>query len=99
MVGLKRLSCLGQDRRMSGHEVAVGGQSCSGSIPCPIDTTSRVGHKLPQQLSLLISGLKDRGDSLSQGRQQRRVLARLSFLGLSPFVVSVYHSIIQTSYH
>jgi hypothetical protein len=99
MVGLKRLSCLGQDRRMSGREVAVGGQSWSGSIPYPIDTTSRVGHKLPQQLSLLISGLKDRGDSLSQGRRRRRVLARLSFLGLSPFVVSVYHSIIQTSYH
>jgi hypothetical protein len=73
MVGLKRLSCLGEDRRMSGREVTVGGQSWGGSIPCPIATTSRVANELPQQLSLLVSELKDRGDSLSQGRWQRWV--------------------------
>jgi hypothetical protein len=59
VVGLKRLSCLGEERRMRGREVAVGGQSWSWSIPCPIATTGGVGHKLPQQLGLLVAGLKD----------------------------------------
>jgi hypothetical protein len=94
MVGLKRLSCLGEERRMSGREVVVGGHCWSGSIPYPIVTTSRVGHKLPQQLSLLISGLKDRGDSLSHGRRQRWVPVSLGVLGPSPSIVSVHHSII-----
>jgi hypothetical protein len=67
MVGLKRLSYLGEERRVSGCEVVVASQSWSRSIPYPIFTTSRVGDKLLQQLGLLISGLKDRGDSLSQG--------------------------------
>jgi hypothetical protein len=66
MIGLKRLSCLGEERRMSGHEVAVGGQSWSWSIACPMATMSRVGHKLPQQLGLLVSRLQDQGNSLSQ---------------------------------
>jgi hypothetical protein len=57
MVGLKRLSCIGAERRMSGCDVIVGGQSWSGSIPCPMDTTSKVDHKLPQQLDVLVSGL------------------------------------------
>jgi hypothetical protein len=57
MVGLKRLSCLGEERWMSGREVAIGGWS--GSIPFPIATMSRVGHKLPQQLGLLVSRLND----------------------------------------
>jgi hypothetical protein len=35
VVGLKRLSCLGEERRMHSREVAVGGQSWSGSISCP----------------------------------------------------------------
>jgi hypothetical protein len=64
VVGLKRLSCLGEERWMHSHEVAVGGQSWS--IPCPIASTGGVGNELPQQLDLLISGLKDRSDRLSQ---------------------------------
>jgi hypothetical protein len=59
MIGLKRLSCLGEERRVSDREVSVGGRSRSESISCPIATTSRVGHELPQQLGLLIVGLKD----------------------------------------
>jgi hypothetical protein len=66
VVGLKGLSCLGEERRVRTCEVAVGGQSWSGSISCPIATTGRVGNELPQQLSLLIAALKDRGDRLSQ---------------------------------
>jgi hypothetical protein len=93
------LSCLGEKQWMSGREVIVGGQSWTGSIPCPISTTSRVGHKLPLQFGLLASGLKDRGDSLSQGQRWRRIPVSLSVLGPNPSVMSVHHSIIQTSYH
>jgi hypothetical protein len=66
VVGLKRLSCLGEKRRMRSREVAVGGRSWSWSIACPITTTGGVGHELPQQFSLLIAGLKNRGNRLSQ---------------------------------
>jgi hypothetical protein len=45
--GLKRLSCLGEERRMRSHEVTVGGWSWSWSIPCPIATPGGVGNKLP----------------------------------------------------
>jgi hypothetical protein len=54
VISLERLSYLSEERRVSGHKVAVGGRSWSGSIPCPIATMSRVGHKLPQQLSMLV---------------------------------------------
>jgi hypothetical protein len=47
VIGLKTLSCLGEERRVSGREVAVGGRSWSGSISCPIATMSGVGHELP----------------------------------------------------
>jgi hypothetical protein len=57
VVGLKRLSCLGEERWMRSHEVAVGGRSWS--IPCPIATTGGVGNEVPQQLGLLITGLKN----------------------------------------
>jgi hypothetical protein len=66
VVDLKRLSCLSEERQVSGREVAVGGRSWSGSISHPIATTSRVGHELPQQLGLLVAGLNDRDDCLSQ---------------------------------
>jgi hypothetical protein len=56
VVGLKRLSCLGEERRVPSREVAVGGQSWSGSISCPNATTGGVDNELPQQLSLLIVG-------------------------------------------
>jgi hypothetical protein len=46
VIGLERLSCLGEERRMSGHKVAVGSQSWSRSIPCPMTAASRVGHQL-----------------------------------------------------
>jgi hypothetical protein len=46
VIGLERLSCLGEERRVSGREVTIGSQSWSGSIPCPMATTSRVGHQL-----------------------------------------------------
>jgi hypothetical protein len=46
VVDLERLSCLGEERRVSGREVAVGGRSGSRSISCPIATMSRVGHEL-----------------------------------------------------
>jgi hypothetical protein len=64
VVNLKRLSCLGEERRMRSHEVAVGGRSWS--IPHPIATTGGVGNELPQQLGLPVAELKDRGDLLSQ---------------------------------
>jgi hypothetical protein len=41
---LERLSCLGEERRVSSRKVDVDGRSWSGNIPCPIATTSRVGH-------------------------------------------------------
>jgi hypothetical protein len=59
VVGLKRLSCLGEEWWVHSREVAVGGQSWSGSISCPIATMGGVGNELPQQLGLLIVGLKD----------------------------------------
>jgi hypothetical protein len=96
---LERLSCLGEEWRVSGHEVAVGGQRWSGSIPCPIATTGRVGHQLVQQLGLLIPGLKYRGDSLSQTWRRRWVPVSLSVLGPNTSFASVHHSIIQTRYH
>jgi hypothetical protein len=100
VVGLERLSCIGEERRMSGREVAVSGRSWSGSISCPIATMSRVGHELPQQLSLLVVRLEDRGDDLSQGRWQRWVWPiRLRGLGISPSIMSVHHFVIQTSGH
>jgi hypothetical protein len=99
VISLERLYCLGEERRVSGCEIIVGGQSWSESIPYPIATLSRVGHKLPQQLGQLISGLKDRGDSLSQGQWRRRVPVSLGTLGSNPSVASDHHSIIQTSYH
>jgi hypothetical protein len=66
VIGLEGLSCLGEERRVSGREVSVGDQSWSESIPCSIATMSGVGYELPQQLGLLIAGLKDRGDHLSK---------------------------------
>jgi hypothetical protein len=99
VIGVKRLSCLDEERLVSGHEVTVGGWNWSGSIPCLMATTNRVGHQLPQQLGLLVMRLKDRSDRLSQGRWRRRVPVRLRVLGLSPSVVSVHYSIIQTRYH
>jgi hypothetical protein len=47
VVGLKRLSCLGEERRVRSREVAICGQSWSGNISCPIFTTGRVGNELP----------------------------------------------------
>jgi hypothetical protein len=46
VISLERLSCLSEERWVSGHEVAVGGWSGSGSIAVPIATMSRVGHEL-----------------------------------------------------
>jgi hypothetical protein len=46
MIGLERLSCLGEEQRVSGYKVAVGSQSSSRSIPCPMAATGRVGHQL-----------------------------------------------------
>jgi hypothetical protein len=66
VVGLQRLSYLCEERWVHSREVVVGGQSRSWSISYPIATTGGVGNKLPQQLGLLILGLKDRGDRLSQ---------------------------------
>jgi hypothetical protein len=59
VVGLKGLSCLGEERWMHSREVDVGGRSWSWSIPCPITTTCGVGHELPKQLGLLVVGHKD----------------------------------------
>jgi hypothetical protein len=47
VISLERLSCLSEEGWVSGHEVIVGGWRWSGSIPCPMATTSRVGHHLP----------------------------------------------------
>jgi hypothetical protein len=99
VISLERLSCLSEERWVSGCEVVVRDRSWSGSISCPIATTGRVGHELTQQLGLLILGLKDRGDSLSQTWWRRQIPVYLRVLGPSPSVVSVHHSIIQTRYH
>jgi hypothetical protein len=99
VVSLKRLSCLGEEWQVSGREVTVGGRSWSGSISCPIATTSRVGHELTQELGLLVSGLKDRGDRLSQTWRWGWVPVSLGVLGPSPSVASVHYSAIQTHYH
>jgi hypothetical protein len=47
VIDLERLSCLGEERRVCGHKVAIGSRSWSRSIPCPMATTSRVFHQLP----------------------------------------------------
>jgi hypothetical protein len=82
---------------MRSREVAVGGRSWS--IPCPIATTGGVGNELLQQLGLLVVGLKDRGDRLSQTWRWRRVTVSLRVLGPILHVVSVHHFAIQTHYH
>jgi hypothetical protein len=46
MVSLKRLSYLGEERRVRSREVAVRGRSWS--ISCPIATTGGVGNELSQ---------------------------------------------------
>jgi hypothetical protein len=97
VISLERLSYLGEERRVSGCEVTEGGWS--GIILGPIATTSRVGHELTQQLGLLVLGLKDRGDRLSQPWRWRLVPISLGALGPSPSITSVHHSVIQTYYH
>jgi hypothetical protein len=99
VVGFKRLSCLGEERRMRSREVVVGGRSWSWSISCPIVTTGGVGNELSQQLGLLVAGLKDRSDRLSQAWRWRRIPVPLRVLGLISHVAGVHHSTIQTSYH
>jgi hypothetical protein len=99
VIGLERLSCLGEERWVSGHKVIVGSRCWSGSIPCPMAAMSRVGHQLSQQLGLLIPGLKDQSNRLSQGPRQRRVPVWVSGLGITPSIVIVHHSVIQTSHH
>jgi hypothetical protein len=44
---------------------------------------ARVGHQVSQQLSLLITGLKDRSNRLSQGRRRRWVPVWVSGLGIT----------------
>jgi hypothetical protein len=66
VVGLKRLSRLNEGRRVCSRKVVVGDRSWSWSIFGPIATTGGVGNELPQQLGLLVMGLKDRDDRLSQ---------------------------------
>jgi hypothetical protein len=66
VIGLERLFCLGEERRVSGREVAIGCRSWSGSISCPIAPMIGVVHETTQQLGLFIPGLKDRSDRLSQ---------------------------------
>jgi hypothetical protein len=46
VIGLKRLSYLSEERRVSGREVAIGGWSWSRSISCPIAPMSGVSHEL-----------------------------------------------------
>jgi hypothetical protein len=101
VVGPKRLSCLGEERRMRSREVTVGGRSWSWSwsIPCPIATTGGVGHELPQQFSLLVVGLEDRGDRLSQTWRWRRIPVPLGVLSPISHVMSVHHSVIQAGHH
>jgi hypothetical protein len=46
VIGLERLSCLGEEWWVSGRKVAIGSGSWSGSVPHPMATVSRVGHQL-----------------------------------------------------
>jgi hypothetical protein len=95
--GLKRLSCLSEERRVRSREVTVGGRSWS--ISGSIATTVGVGNELPQQLGLLIVGLKDRGDRLSQTWRWRRISVPLGVFGPISHIARVHHSAIQTCYH
>jgi hypothetical protein len=99
VVGLQRLSCLGEERRVCSYKVVVGGQSWSWSISRPIATTGGVSNELPLQLGLLVVGLKDRGDRLSQTWRWRWIPVPLGVLGPISHVVSVHHYVIQTCYH
>jgi hypothetical protein len=93
VVGLQRLSCLGEMRRVRSRKVTLGGRSWS--ISCPIATMGGVGNELPQQLGLLVAELKDRGDRLSQTWQWRRIPVPLGVLSPISHVASVHHSAIQ----
>jgi hypothetical protein len=99
VIGFERLSCLSEEQRVSGREVTAGGRSWTGSISYPNALASRVARELPQQLGLLVMGLKDQGDRLSQTWRWRRVPVSLGALDPSPSVVSVHHSVIQTCCH
>jgi hypothetical protein len=46
VIGLERLSCLGEEQRVSGRKVTIGSQSWSGIIPHPMAAASRIGHQL-----------------------------------------------------
>jgi hypothetical protein len=46
VVCLKRLSYLGEERRVRSRKITVGGWSWSWSISCPISTTGGVGNEL-----------------------------------------------------
>jgi hypothetical protein len=97
VIGLGRLSCLGEERRVSGHEITVGSWSWRGSIPCPLAATSRGGRQLSQQLNLLITG----GSMQSLEPRSAAEVGPIwvSGLGITPSIVSVHHSAIQTSHH
>jgi hypothetical protein len=43
MIGLQRLSCFHEERRVSSHKVSRGGQSWSGGVPSPIASMSWSG--------------------------------------------------------
>jgi hypothetical protein len=46
VIALQRLFCFSKDKRMSSHKISIGGRSLSWGVPCPIATTSVVGHEL-----------------------------------------------------
>jgi hypothetical protein len=100
VVGFQRLSCLSEERRVSGREVLIGGRCLSMIIASPVASTSwsGVGHELPHQLSLLISRLEDGGNSFGQGRWWGWVPVRPIRLRITPPIASVHHSVIQMSY-
>jgi hypothetical protein len=89
VVSFEGFSNLGEERSVSSHKFTIGCRS--GSISCPIATLSGVGHELPHQLGLLVTGLEDRSDRLSQARRWRRVSVLLGALGPSSSVVGVHH--------
>jgi hypothetical protein len=101
VVGFQMLSCLSEERRVGGREVPIGGGNLTMVVPSPVASTSwsGVGHELSQQLSLLISRLEDGGNNLGQGRWWGWIPVRQIGLGVTPQVMSIYHPVIQMSYH
>jgi hypothetical protein len=83
--------------QISTHSLFADGQVIAP--PDPLPSLVGVGNELSQQLGLLVVGLKDQGDRLSQTWRWRQIPVPLGVLGPISHVASVHHSATQTCYH